>query len=238
MLEWADQKRAEDLCKVGKLLAAKNMVHYLLGTISTRISSGPPSFLVKPALCLYETAEPDDFACVDEHGNPFGPIRNRPTSQLLPSLNFLAHVACYRERNDIGAVVHAHPENIVSFISQHHRMWHDRHIESVPLITQEAVWMVKNGYIPVVEDVEPRALAEAMRSKIRTANVVAIRNHGIIAVGKDIWEAYGTALVAESEAAMIARILAMNGEPFFRDEKTVTEDLRTMPPTFSPKFVG
>lgn len=38
MLELGNQKIAEDLCKIGKSLVAKNMVHYLLGTISARIS--------------------------------------------------------------------------------------------------------------------------------------------------------------------------------------------------------
>lgn len=98
--------------------------------------------------------------------------------------------------------------------------------------------MVKNGTIPVVEDLDPEELAQAVAKKIIDANVVAIRNHGIMAVGKSIWEAYGAALVTESEAAMIIKILSMRGKPLFRSEETAKRDLDIMPPTFSPKFIG
>lgn len=231
LIEWADQKLAEDLCKVGKSLAAKNMVHYLLGTISARIQREPPVFLVKPATCMYETAEPDDFVTVD--------VTGRPTdgSNRWPSLNFLAHAACYHARPDIGAVVHAHPENIVALISLD-LLDSKKSPFAIPLLTQEAVWMVKRHSIPVVEDLDPEALARAVAEKITDANVVAIRNHGIMAVGKTIWEAYGAALVAETEAAMQFKILSLPAQPRTRSKETATEDLVVMPPTFSPKFVG
>lgn len=224
-------KLAEDLCKVGKSLAAKNMVHYLLGTISARISKNPPRFLVKPAHCLYEIAEPSDFVSVDENGTPTDGSGRRP------SLNFLAHVACYNARPDIDAVVHAHPENIVALISMRGLRLNQSPPE-VSLLTQEAVWMVKRHAITIVEDLYPKELAVAVAKEVVNGNVVAIRNHGIIAVGKTIWEAYGTALVAEAEASMLIKILSMNALPLSRDTKTALEDLRFMPPTFSPKFLG
>lgn len=230
MLELSDQKIAEDLCKIGKSLAAKNMVHYLLGTISARISKNPPTFLVKPADCLYETAEPSDFSVVDETGKP------QETDRGWPSLNFLAHVACYEARPDIDGVVHAHPENAVAFISQYHPSFNGLPIKEIPLLTQEAVWMVKNNTIPIVEDLEPYALALAVRKRIGEANVIAIRNHGIMAVGKNIWEAYGTALVVESEVKMLVRIHDMGGTPIVRNAATTEQDLCNMPKTFSSKF--
>lgn len=217
-----------DLCRVGKALASKGMVHYLLGTISARLNPNPPMYLVKPADCLYELAEPSDFVLVNSMGEPLDGTNRRP------SLNFLAHLACYNARPDINSVVHAHPEKIVALISQTHYIFNPSKVE---LLTQEAVWMVKNGAIPVVEDLDPEKLAEAVGQEILKSNVVAIRNHGIIAVGKDINEAYGTALVAESEAAIISSSIAMGGIPLFRDEKTAAEDLQLMPPTFSPKFM-
>lgn len=217
-------KSAEALCYVGKELVRRNMVHYLLGTISMRLEKNPPVFLVKPADCLYELAEPSDFVKVCENGTPLNGSGSRP------SLNFLVHTACYKARPDIGGIVHAHPENIVTLIS------HMRFRKTISLITQEAVWMVKNGQIPIVEDLDPKNLARAIAKKILDANVVAIRNHGIMAVGKDIWEAYGTALVAESEAAMIVKTFSMDEIPISRYKETAKRDLAMMPPTFSIKF--
>lgn len=215
---------AEALCYIGKELVRRNMVHYLLGTISMRLKKNPPVFLVKPADCLYELAKPSDFVKVYKNGTPLDGSGRRP------SLNFLAHAACYKARPDIGAVMHAHPENIVTLSSN------TRFTNAIPLLTQEAVWMVKNGKIPIVEDLNPENLAKIVAKNIVDANVIAIRNHGIVAVGKDIWEAYGTALVAESEAAMIVKILSMGEKPRFRYKEITENDLAVMPSTFSPKF--
>ncbi len=221
---------ADDLCKIGKSLAERNFVHYLLGTISARSSENPHTYLVKPAECLYELANPSDFALVNEDGDPVDGTDRRP------SLNFLVHLACYRARPDIGGVVHAHPEKTTALISQDHPAFNG--IPSrIPLLTQEGVWMVKNWHIPIVEDLDPKELAEAVSEKILEANVVAIRNHGIIAVGKSIWEAYGAALVAESEAVMLGSIISMGGKPLIRNPETGETDLCKMPSrTFSKKF--
>lgn len=233
MMKSTDRKLAEDLCKIGKSLAKKKMVHYLLGTISARISKNPSAFLVKPARCLYEIAKPEDFVCVDMDGAP------TDGSDRRPSLNFLVHTACYRVRPDIGGVIHAHPENIVALVSQCNPFFYDLPPTEISLLTQEAVWMVKNGTIPVVADLDPKELSQAVGEKITNTNVVAIRNHGIIAVGQDIWEAYGAALIAESEATMIMKIFSTpDSVPCFRNEETVKYDLSVMPPTFSPKFNG
>lgn len=223
---------AEALCYIGRELVRRNLAHHLLGTISLRFDSKPSVFLVKPAGCLYELAETSDFARVYENSAPLD------GSDRRPSLNFLAHAACYKVRADVGGIVHAHPEHIAALISQRNSIFDNTPLVEIPLLTQEAVWMVKNGTIPVVEDLDPEELAQAVAKKIIDANVVAIRNHGIMAVGKSIWEAYGAALVTESEAAMIIKILSMRGKPLFRSEETAKRDLDIMPPTFSPKFIG
>lgn len=221
----------DDLCTIGKSLAKRNLVHYLLGTISAQCSENPLTYLVKPDTCIYELAKPEDFVKVNAEGNPI------EHGKRGPSLNFLVHLACYQARPDIGGIVHAHPEKITALVSQSYSalrgMFHE-----VPLLTQEGVWMIKNICIPVVEDLDPKELAKAVSEKILKVNVVAIRNHGIIAVGETIWEAYGAALVAETEAAMLGSIIAMGGRPLVRSRETGKADLRKMPPhMFSKKFI-
>lgn len=237
----------QDICEAGKVLAEKGLVHSNLGTISMEVfwekwwqTSGQRVrgrnrwFLTKPGPVYYRHATPQDFVVVDLAGNILSDEKDGP------SQNWLVHQACYEARPDISAVVHAHPEHVVALISQIQSRDIHRKLEFRPL-TGETIWFFKPTAdcgvdIPVVPNLDPEPLAHAVKKEITRCNVVAIRNHGIIAVGKDIWEALSAALVIESEARMIATIYQMGGTPDFLSPERIRHEIEGMPPWFSPPF--
>ena len=230
-----ERELRNDLCHAGKLLAEKGLVSSNLGTISAVAGRNRRIFVTKPGPVHYLRAEPDDFVLVDKDGNPQEPNKDRP------SLNFLVHAACYGARPDIGAVVHAHPGNVVALVSQKNPKFDQDGDFVFRLLTGEACWFVKpvEGFdplVPIVDNLDPEPLAFAVGNAIKCANVVAIRNHGIVAVGKDIWEATSAALVIEEEASIIAEIYKMEGTPDFLSDEKVRHEVSSMPPHFSRPF--
>lgn len=230
-----ERELRQALCSAGKLLAEKGLVHSNLGTISTVVGKGHRVFLTKPGPVHYLRAEPGDFVLVDKEGDP------QELNKERPSLNFLVHAACYKVRPDIGAVVHAHPRNVVALVSQKNPKFDQDEDFVFRLLTGEACWFVKpaedyDPVVPVVGNLDPTPLAFAVGNAISRSNVVAIRNHGIIAVGQDIWEATSAALVIEEEASIIAEIYKMGGTPEFLSNERVRHELSGMPPHFSRPF--
>lgn len=231
-----EHRLREELCRTGKLLADKGLVSSNLGTISVVLDRLEGLFLTKPGPLNYLLARPADFVKVNWAGDPH-PLKSEKTR---PSLNWLVHLACYFVRLDINAVVHAHPRNVNTLTSQRNPAFANDGMFRFRLLTGEACWFAKliegTSEIPIVDDLDPESLAKAVAKAIQQANIVAIRNHGIMAVGKDLQEACAAALVAEEEASIILGIYTSGGRPNFLSPERVSREVNNMPPWFSPAY--
>ncbi|MDD4956962.1 MAG: class II aldolase/adducin family protein [Candidatus Omnitrophica bacterium] len=110
--------------------------------------------------------------------NPFSGAYRRDLSSETP-----LHIACYRTRTDIGAVMHVHDPFMVSVAEK---------VALIGDISYEFECVI-GGNVPRIEYIKPGtgALAEAVSNKIsKGANAVLLRKHGAITVGKDLEEAY------------------------------------------------
>ena len=79
---------------------------YIIGTagnVSARVKlpNGQDAFLVTPSTVKYETMQIDDLVIIDTEGNSIVGKRN-PTSE------WRLHVAIYKAREDIKAIIHSH----------------------------------------------------------------------------------------------------------------------------------
>jgi L-fuculose-phosphate aldolase len=99
-----------------------------------------------------------------------------------PSSEALMHLVAYRQRPDIGAVVHAHPPTSTGFA-----------VAGIPLdraVLAEVVTTL--GSIPIAEYGTPstRELADTVAPLLRAHDGVLLANHGAIALGADLFGAY------------------------------------------------
>jgi L-fuculose-phosphate aldolase len=109
---------------------------------------------------------------------------SKPSSIELPM-----HLACYKARPDIGAVIHTHPiyGTVIAGMGA-----------KVGMISYE--FMVSMGSeVPSIKFFTPGSakLAEAVRKMIRSHNGVLLKNHGALVVGKDLKEAFFRAMALE-----------------------------------------
>jgi len=164
-----------DIVEVGRRLWQRGFVASNDGNISVRI--GPDRLIMTPASVSKGFMTPEMMVITDLDGNVVEAAPGRK-----PSSEATMHLVAYRERPDIGAVVHAHPPTATGFA-----------VAGIPLdraVLAEVVTTL--GSIPIAEYETPstRALAETVGSYLRAHDGVLLANHGAIALGKDLMSAY------------------------------------------------
>jgi L-fuculose-phosphate aldolase len=164
-----------DIVEVGRRLWARGFVASNDGNISVRI--GPDRLMMTPASVSKGFMTPEMMVVTDLDG---AVVLAEPGRK--PSSEALMHLVAYRQRPDIGAVVHAHPPTATGFA-----------VAGIPLdraVLAEVVTTL--GSIPIAgyETPSTRALADTVGALLKTHDGVLLANHGAIALGKDLFSAY------------------------------------------------
>lgn len=124
-------------------------------------------------------------------------------SDLKPSSEILMHLECFRNRPDVQAVLHAHPSYSVGVSSTGN---------DIPCMFPDFPAMVKK--IAYIDYVIPttNVLAEEIMKVIDNTDVIVMRNHGVLTLGKTMKEAYFFMQLTE-EAAKVYTISSIVGKP-------------------------
>ncbi len=125
--------------------------------------------------------------------------------RLRPTTETPMHLEIYRARSDVGAVIHTHSPYALVFAVRG---------EEIPIVTVEAASAIGHR-VPVTRYVRPGSLemAEEVVESLGDGMAVLVRSHGVVAVGRDLDEAFHTALLVEEEARTyyLARMLGEVG---------------------------
>ena len=177
------EKLKRELAGYGRKIFAKKLVIGSGGNISARAGE---KIYIKASGVSMESSRPSDYNEVDlKTGKAV--CHGKRCSVEIPM-----HLACYRARPDIGAVVHTHPVYgtilgimgvKLGYIS--YEFMHTMRSE-VPTLKYKSSGSV--------------ALADAVGKAIKKYNGAMLKNHGTIVVGKDMKEAYERALALERAA--------------------------------------
>src|SRR5262249_15006361 len=97
------------MVEVGRRLHARGLIGGGEGNLSARL--GPRRLLCTPTGLNKRHRREEPRVATDREGDPKNELR-RPSSELL------LHLACYQERPDCLAVIHAHPPHAVALTLQ------------------------------------------------------------------------------------------------------------------------
>ena len=174
-MPWTERELRKQIVKACAALSRKNLVAATDGNVSARL--GYDRVLVTPANTNKgEVGELDILLC-DMDGRK---IRGRGES----SSEVHVHLAAYRNREDIHAVVHAHPPVATAFTFAGLA-----DVLRAPIVPEV---IAQIGPIPCVPYIQPgtRELAEAVGKAFRECDIVLMAQHGAATVAKDPWAAF------------------------------------------------
>jgi L-fuculose-phosphate aldolase len=181
-----------DIVEVGRRMYARGYTASNDGNISLRL--GSDRLLMTPKGVCKGFMTPDMMCVTDLDGKKLQGDRD-------PSSEMLMHLEVYRQRADVGAVVHAHPPTATGFA-----------VAGIPLdraVLAEVLTTL--GSIPIAEYATPstRELPLAVRKYIKAHDGMLLANHGALTVGADVYSAYYKMETIEHFAriSLVARLL-------------------------------
>jgi len=200
-----DEGLRKKLAEYGRRLMAEGLVTGPGGNISARSEN---LIYVSASGLAFDEMTPEDYVGMDLHTGEVLEGERRPTSESL------VHLACYRRRPDIGAVIHTHPRYTVALSSSGHdikAMFPDFHIYTHS----------KTPHIDYIT-VNTQALADAVEKVADDAYVIVLRNHGAVALGGHLKEAYYR-MASLEEGAQVQWLALMAGKPRFLTNQELSE---------------
>lgn len=194
-----EHQMRREIVRIGRLLYEKGFISASDGNISVRLEPG--RILITPSGLHKGFLEPEHMLVVDEEGRPVGP-RLSANRHLKPTSELPMHLEAYRQRPDIGAVVHAHPPITIALS-----------IAGISLsecLVPEAIVML--GIIPTTRYATPSSEENrhAIRHLISYHDAIVLQRHGSLTVGNDVMQAF-MRLETLEQHARIAFMLAQLG---------------------------
>ena len=180
-----------EIVRVGRLMYEHSYVVSSDGNISIRLDDG--RILATPTMTSKGRMTEESLAVTDIEGKPL--TDKRASSELA------MHLLIYRERADVKAVCHAHPPHGTAFAVANLPI--DQPILSEVILTLGCVPLAAYG-TPSTEE-----LTAAMRPLVKHHNALLMANHGAVAYGADVWQAFDRLETLEHTAriAILARVL-------------------------------
>ena len=182
------RKKTEDAIWAAKSLFERGKTAGTTANLSFR--HGDMIYITGSGTC-FGTLKSDQFSVIDLQGNHIGGVR--------PSKEYPLHVALYKKSEDIQAVIHVH-----SFYST---LWscleHENETDCIPSYTPYLG--MKLGTVGLIPYAKPGSeeLFEAFRERVDLSDGYLLKNHGPVAGGKDMMDAFGIIEELE-ESAKIA----------------------------------
>lgn len=184
----------QSICEIGRRMYDKGFVAANDGNISLRMADG--TILTTPTGVSKGYMTPESMVRVDLAGRVLS--AGRPSSELL------MHLFVYRERPEVHAVVHAHPIHATGFATA-----------GIALDACVAAEIIATlGSIPLAAYGTPSTheLPETLRPHIHHSDAFLLANHGVVAVGKTLMEAYDRLERVEHYAHIVLIARQLGGE--------------------------
>jgi L-fuculose-phosphate aldolase len=168
-----ERQLRDELVQAGLLCYQQGLLVGLDGNLSVRLSD--ELILCTPAGCHKGLLKPEDMIVVDMDGKA---VRGEgsPTSELA------MHLACYRQRSDIAAVVHAHPPTCIAFTVAG--------VSMARCVLPEVVLTL--GTVPTLQydTTGTQDLADRVGGAILSHDAVMMDRHGAVCVGSSPLDAF------------------------------------------------
>ncbi len=165
----------EQICDICHKMWQKGWVAANDGNISVKLLDG--TFLATPTGMSKSFITPEKLVHIDKNANIL-----EAEEGLRPSSEIKMHLRCYEEREDVGAVLHAHPPVATGYAVANKPLDEYSMIETV----------IALGSVPVTPYGTPSTyeVPDAIAPYLGVHDAVLLQNHGALTVGADVITAY------------------------------------------------
>ena len=145
------------------------------GNVSVKLPDG--TFLATPTGMSKSFITPEKLVHIDQDGQNLD-----ASAGLKPSSEIKMHLRCYKEREDVGAVLHAHPPVATGYAVANKPLDEYSMIETV----------IALGSIPVTPYGTPSTyeVPDRIAPYLGEHDALLLQNHGALTVGADLITAY------------------------------------------------
>jgi L-fuculose-phosphate aldolase len=196
-------KLKEQICEIGRRLYAKGFAAANDGNITVRLNDR--EVLCTPTMVSKGFMKPEDVCKVDMEGKQLAGTRKRTSEVLL-------HLAVYKHRPDVRAVVHCHPPHATAFAVAR---------EPIPkcVLPEVEVFL---GEVPMAEYETPgnQRFAETIVPYLKSANTIILANHGTVTFGPDLQNAYFNSEIIDAYCKILILARQLGRVNYFTNEKT------------------
>src|SRR6266850_2007037 len=196
----SEYKLKEQICEIGRRLYAKGFAAANDGNITVRLNER--EILCTPTMVSKGFMKPDDICKVDYDGKQLAGTRKR-TSEVL------VHLAVYKNRPDVNAVVHCHPPHATAFAVAH---------EPIPkCVLPEVEVFLGEVAMAVYETPGGQKFADTILPYTKHCNTIILANHGTVTFGPDVEKAYFNSEIIDAycKILLLARQIGRGFADFF-----------------------
>lgn len=174
-MELNDKELREQICDICHKMWQKGWVAANDGNISVKLLDD--TFLATPTGMSKSLITPEKLVHIDKNANIL-----EAEEGLRPSSEIKMHLRCYEEREDVGAVLHAHPPVATGYAVANKPLDEYSMIETV----------IALGSVPVTPYGTPSTyeVPDAIAPYLGVHDAVLLQNHGALTVGADVLTAY------------------------------------------------
>ncbi len=174
------QDNVSKLIEVCNKLYDRELASGKSGNVSIRLGN---YIAITPTLKAMNDLNEDDIVLVDMKSNIL--TKGKPSSEVG------MHLAIYKKRSDVNAIIHTHSPYTTGFA------FSDKKIKRL-----EGFGEINNPYVASIEYEKPGSdeLALNASEAIKNEDVLVLKNHGVICVGKDLNETESLAIFIEESA--------------------------------------
>lgn len=177
---------ATEICYYSSLLWQKGFADGNGGNLSAKLTND--RFLVTPSNFSKLGLKKDQLILADETGKQLSNFDHKISSE------FSTHLAIYRRKTEIKAVIHSHPPYTLSFACTDF-------FPLEPLTPEAFIW---TGDISLIPFFLPGSLelSEYIGSMISPLEVLVLKNHGAVTSGRSLKEAWFRCEVLENHSML------------------------------------
>src|SRR3974377_1893913 len=198
-----EYKLKEQICEIGRRVYAKGFAAANDGNISYRLNDR--EILCTPTMGSKGFIKVEDICKVDYEGKQLAGTRKRSSEILL-------HLAVYKHRPDVQAVVHCHPPHATAFA-----------VAGVPIphciLPEVEVFL---GQIPtaIYETPGTQKFADTIVPHLKSSNTIILANHGTVTFGPDLEKAYWNSEIVDAYCNILILARQLGNVNYFTQKQT------------------